>query len=188
MFVTCCAFDSASLPGPISGRNRVWRKTIIDAIRNDPEWKDGEYSRQPPSLRTANAIIYFMGSNPVLRQEQAPTLEKADTTLDAALATMMQTTDANDVLYQIGASWDYDPAPKLETIRVPLVAVNSADDLINHRSSLRLLRDQAMTRGKLVSRTDGSLGANPRGEPASDTQAQKEQCRRGLVIVDERSS
>ncbi len=121
----------ASLPVQISGRNRVWRKAIIDAIRNDPEWKGGEYTTQPPSLRTANALIYFMGSNPVLRQEQMPTLVKADVVLDAALDASMANTDANDVLYQIGASRDYDPAPDLEAIRAPLIAVNSADDLIN---------------------------------------------------------
>jgi homoserine O-acetyltransferase len=121
----------ASLPMQISGRNRVWRKTIIDAIRNDPAWQDGNYTTQPPSLRTAASIIYFMGSNPPLRQQAMPTLAKADETLDAYLATAMREQDANDVLYQVGASWDYDPNPALETIRVPLFAVNSADDLIN---------------------------------------------------------
>jgi homoserine O-acetyltransferase len=121
----------ASLPSQISGRNRVWRKAIIDAIRNDPEWKGGEYTTQPPSLRTANALIYFMGSNPTLRQEQMPTLPKADVVLNAALAAAIASTDANDLLYQISASRDYDPAPDLEAIRAPLIAVNSADDLIN---------------------------------------------------------
>jgi homoserine O-acetyltransferase/O-succinyltransferase len=121
----------ASLPSQISGRNRVWRKAIIDAIRNDPEWNGGNYTRQPPSLRTANALIYFMGGNPVLRQEQSPTLAKADEVLDAALSTAVANTDANDLLYQIGASWDYDPAPGLGKIRALLVAVNTADDLIN---------------------------------------------------------
>ena len=73
----------ASLPTQISGRNRVWRKTLIDAIRNDPAWNGGNYTTQPPSLRTAAALIFFMGSNPVLRQEQMPTLAKADEALDA---------------------------------------------------------------------------------------------------------
>jgi homoserine O-acetyltransferase len=121
----------ASLPSQISGRNRVWRKTIIDAIRNDPAWNGGNYTAQPPSLRTANSLIFFMGSNPLLRQEAMPTLAKADEVLDAALATSLANTDANDVLYQIGASWDYDPAPGLEKIRAPLIAINTADDIIN---------------------------------------------------------
>jgi homoserine O-acetyltransferase/O-succinyltransferase len=121
----------ASLPTQISGRNRVWRRTVIDAIRNDPAWNGGNYTTQPPSLRTAASITYFMGSNPILRQQLMPTLAKADETLDAAIASAMSSQDANDVLFQISASWDYDPGPALEKIRVPLIAVNSADDLIN---------------------------------------------------------
>ncbi len=121
----------ASLPTQISGRNRVWRKTLIDAIRNDPAWRGGDYTQQPPSLRTAASLIYFMGSNPVLRQAEMPTLAKADEVFEKSLASSMKTMDANDVLYQVSASWDYDPNPGLEKIRAPLLAVNSADDLIN---------------------------------------------------------
>jgi len=121
----------ASLPGQISGRNRVWRKTLIDAIRGDPAWNGGNYQSQPPSLRTAASIIYFMGSNPLLRQEQMPTLAQADQVLDDYLANSVKTMDANDVLYQVSASWDYDPGPGLEKIRAPLLAINFTDDLIN---------------------------------------------------------
>jgi homoserine O-acetyltransferase len=121
----------ASLPTQISGRNRVWRRIVIDAIRNDPEWMNGNYSKQPPSLRTAEEMLYLVASNPVLRQQAMPTLGKADATLDAAIAGPMKTADANDILYQIEASHDYDPGPNLEKIRAPLFAINSADDLIN---------------------------------------------------------
>jgi len=140
----------ASLPAQISGRNRVWRRTVIDAIRNDPAWAGGAYTTQPPSVRTAAALLFFMGSNPVLRQQEMPTLAKADEVLDQALAA--STADANDVLYQIGASWDYDPGPDLEKIRAPLTAVNSADDLINppelgilEREIRRVPRGEAFT-------------------------------------------
>jgi homoserine O-acetyltransferase len=121
----------ASLPVQIAGRNRVWRKTLIDAIRNDAAWQGGNYTTQPPSLATAASLIFFMGSNPILRQEQLPTLAKADEALGTATANALRDLDANDVLYQVSASWDYDPAPALERIRAPLIAVNSADDLIN---------------------------------------------------------
>src|SRR5437016_12986023 len=121
----------ASLPTQISGRNRVWRRIVIDAIRNDPEWKNGNYSKQPPSLRTAEEMLYFMGSNPILRQQQMPTLAESDSKLDLAIADWLKTDDANDLLYQIEASRDYNPGPDLEKIRAPLLAVNSADDLIN---------------------------------------------------------
>jgi homoserine O-acetyltransferase len=121
----------ASLPTQISGRNRAWRRTVIDAIRNDPAWNGGEYKAQPPSLRVAAEMLWFMSSNPVLRQKDAPTLAKADEVLDKFVNDYVKTSDANDVLYALEASHDYDPGPNLEKIRAPLLAINSADDLIN---------------------------------------------------------
>ena len=121
----------ASLPAQISGRNRVWRRLVIDAIRHDPEWRGGEYTAQPQALRTAQEMLFLMSSNPVLRQQDMPTLAQSDAVLDKSVAASMQTADANDMLYQLEASHDYDPAPALEKIKVPLFAVNSADDLIN---------------------------------------------------------
>ena len=121
----------ASLPTQISGRNRAWRRLVIDAIRNDPAWAAGEYKSQPPSLRTAAEMLWLMSSNPVLRQKDAPTLAKTDEVLDKFANELMKASDANDVLYALEASHDYDPAPDLEKIRAPLLAINSADDLIN---------------------------------------------------------
>ena len=121
----------ASLPTQISGRNRAWRRLVADAIRNDPAWNGGEYKTQPPSLRTAAEMLCFMSSNPVLRQKEAPTLAKTDEVLDKFVADYLKTSDANDVLYAIEASHDYDPGPSLEKIQAPLLAINSADDLIN---------------------------------------------------------
>jgi homoserine O-acetyltransferase len=121
----------ASVPSQISGRNRVWRRTIIDAIRGDPEWKGGDYTQEPPSLRTAAEVLFFMSSNPVWRQREMPTLAKADAVLDAYVANTVKTTDANDLMYAVSASRDYDPAPGLEKIKAHLLAVNTADDLIN---------------------------------------------------------
>jgi homoserine O-acetyltransferase/O-succinyltransferase len=123
----------ASLPTQISGRNRAWRRMIIEAIRNDPDWRGGDYATQPPSLRTAIEMLWFMSSNPVLRQKEAPTLAKTDESLDKFVAEYLKMDDANDVLYAIEASHDYDPGPNLEKIRAPLLAINSADDLINPR-------------------------------------------------------
>src|SRR5882724_8286256 len=124
----------ASLPTQISGRNRAWRRIIIDAIRNDPAWNGGEYpaaAGQPPSLRTAAEMLWFMSSNPVLRQKEAPTLAKTDEVLDKFVEQIVKTDDANDVLYALEASHDYDPGPNLEKIKAPLLAINSADDQIN---------------------------------------------------------
>ena len=121
----------ASLPTQISGRNRAWRRVVIDSIRGDPAWNSGEYKTQPPSLRTAAEMLWFMSSNPLLRQKEASNLAKTDDVLDKFVAEHLKTDDANDVLYALEASHDYDPGPALEKIRAPLLAINSADDLIN---------------------------------------------------------
>jgi homoserine O-acetyltransferase len=121
----------ASLPTQISGRNRTWRRIIIDAIRGDPAWNGGEYKTQPPSLRTAAEMLWLMSSNPLVRQKEAPNLAKTDEVLDKFVVDIVRTDDANDVLYALEASRDYDPGPGLEKIRAPLLAINSADDHIN---------------------------------------------------------
>jgi homoserine O-acetyltransferase len=121
----------ASLPTQISGRNRAFRRIIIDAIRNDPGWQGGEYTIQPRGLRTAIEMLFLVGQNNLIRQHDMPTLKEADAVLDKYVADQMKTTDANDLLYAVESSWDYDPGPGLEKIRAPLLAVNSADDLIN---------------------------------------------------------
>jgi len=121
----------ASLPTQISGRNRAWRRMIIDAIRNDPDWHGGDYAAQPPRLRTAAEMLCFMSNHRALRQKEAPTLAKTDEVLDKFVDGIVKADDANDVLYALEASCDYDPGPNLEKIRAPLLAINSADDLIN---------------------------------------------------------
>ncbi len=151
----------ASLPSQISGRNRAWRRVIADAIRNDPAWDHGEYHAQPPSLRTAAEMLFFMSNNPVERQKEAPTREVADRVLDDYVARLVKTSDANDVLYAIESSADYDPAPGLERIKAPLVAINFEDDLINPPELGILEREIGrVKRGKavLVPRSDRTRG------------------------------
>lgn len=121
----------ASLPTQIAGRNRVWRRVAIDAIRHDPEWQGGDYTAQPQSLRTVAEMLFLVSDNPVRRQRASPTLARADQTLDAYVANYIRTNDANDMLYALSASRDYDPGPMLDRIVAPLLAVNFADDLIN---------------------------------------------------------
>jgi homoserine O-acetyltransferase/O-succinyltransferase len=120
-----------SLPAEIAGRNRMQRKMVLDAIQGDPEWKQGEYTRQPRSLTTASYVLIFMTSSPLQWQKEAPTREKAEAMLDTFVQRYTTTLDANDLLYQFDASRDYDPAPHLAKIRAPLYAINSADDQVN---------------------------------------------------------
>jgi homoserine O-acetyltransferase len=120
-----------ALPTQIAGRNRVWRRMVSDAIRADPEWRGGNYTKQPQSLRLAAQMMFFMSSSPALRQNAAPTQAQADETLDAFVESYLEIGDANDVLYAIEASSDYDPGPGLERIKAALLAFNTEDDLIN---------------------------------------------------------
>lgn len=141
----------ASLPTQIAGRNRLWRRVVIDAIRNDPAWQGGQYAKQPPSLRTASEMLMLMSSNPMLRQQQLPTLAAVDTAIAATVASAEKNSDANDTLYALEASRDYDPSTGLEKIKAPLLAINSADDLINP-PELGLLEQEIkrVPRGKAI--------------------------------------
>ena len=121
----------ASLPVQIAGRNRTMRRMVIDSIRNDPDWNNGEYKSQPRGLTAAVYTLLFMTSSPLQWQKQAPTREAADRFFDNLVNGQLRRADANDMLYAFDASRDYDPAPKLETIRAPLLAINSADDQVN---------------------------------------------------------
>ena len=121
----------ASLPVQIAGRNRMTRRMVIDSIRNDPEWKMGEYKTQPRGLTSAIYTLIFMTSAPLYWQQQAPTLQEADKMFDDLVKLRLGRTDANDMLYQFDASRDYDPSTQLEAIKAPLVAINSADDQVN---------------------------------------------------------
>ncbi len=121
----------ASVPVQIAGRNRMMRRMIIDDIRSDPEWNNGEYTRQPRGLAAAIQILLLMGSSPLQWHKAAPTRDDADRFLAEQMRSRLATTDANDMLYQFEASRDYDPAPALERIAAPLLAINSVDDLIN---------------------------------------------------------
>ena len=122
----------ACLPVQIAGRNRIWRKMVIDAIRRDPQWKGGEYSAEPQqALRTALDLLMLAGSAPLYWQKTYPTRDAADKELDDYFKARFAALDANDLLYQVNASRNYDPSPQLEKIIAPVLFINSADDFIN---------------------------------------------------------
>jgi homoserine O-acetyltransferase len=122
----------ACLPVHIAGRNRVWRELIMQAIRNDPQWLDGEYQSEPlGALRTAAGLLMIAGSAPIQMQLALPTRDAADKFVEEFMQREMQNLDANDLLYQVDASRDYDPSSGLDKITAPLTQINSADDFIN---------------------------------------------------------
>ena len=108
----------ASNPTQIAGRNRVWRKMMIDDL------KAGQ-------LTPAVQILLLVGSAPLQWQKSAPTRDDADRWIAEQLKTRVSTTDADDLLYAMESSRNYDPSPDLERIAAPLLAINSADDFIN---------------------------------------------------------
>jgi homoserine O-acetyltransferase len=118
----------ASQPTAMASRNWMMRRLIIDSIRNDPDWKGGDYTTQPKAFRTA-AVFFNLGTNggTLALQKMAPTREAADKLLDQRLAALTNA-DANDYLYQWESSGDYDPSPGLARIKAAVLAINAADD------------------------------------------------------------
>jgi homoserine O-acetyltransferase len=122
----------ACLPVEIAGRNRMMRYMAIDAIKRDPAWNHGDYTAEPArGLRTANEMILIMGSSPLRMQKAYPTRAAAEQYVDAFLDRAGARTDANDFIYIVNASRDYDPSANLESITTPVLWINSADDFIN---------------------------------------------------------
>jgi len=122
----------ACLPTQIAGRNRMWRKMVIDGIENDPAWQGGEYKTEPQAgLRTAADFLILASTTPLVSQKAYPTRDAVDAFLKDAVAKDLASLDANDLVYQVAASRNYDPSPKLAGIKAPVMWVNSADDFIN---------------------------------------------------------
>jgi homoserine O-acetyltransferase len=122
----------ACLPVQIAGRNRMMRYMAIQAIKLDPAWMDGEYKTEPVAgLRNANEMLLVMGSSPLQMQKEAATRELAERYVDRYLERTMASTDANNMIFYVNASRNYDPSPNLERITAPVLWINSADDYIN---------------------------------------------------------
>jgi homoserine O-acetyltransferase/O-succinyltransferase len=126
------AMPLACLPVPIAGRNRLWRDLIMDSIRTDPQWLQGEYRGEPMgALRAAAGFLLIAGSAPIQMQIALPTRAAADEFLKVYMDRKIADLDANDLLYQVNAARDYDPSGALDKISAPVMWINSADDFIN---------------------------------------------------------
>ncbi|HEY7879103.1 MAG TPA: alpha/beta fold hydrolase [Gemmatimonadaceae bacterium] len=121
----------ASLPGAMSGRNRMMRRMMKDDITGDPDYNGGDYTTQPRGLAAALQLMFMMTSSPRQLQKQAPTTAAADAYIERWQQRVFEHEDANDYLYAFEASRDYDPSPHLDRIVAPLIAINSADDQVN---------------------------------------------------------
>jgi homoserine O-acetyltransferase len=150
-----------TLPVQIAGQNRMWRRVLIDAVRNDPAWKNGEYTSPPPGMVSACQILFIMVRSRLWLQTQAPTTVAADQMLDKAVQGMLAQFDANDFLYQFESMRDYNPWPDLEKIQARVLAINFADDQesppelgILESAMKRIKRGQAV----IIPASDKTLG------------------------------
>jgi homoserine O-acetyltransferase len=142
----------ACLPTQIAGRNRMWRKMSMDAIRADPAWKGGDYAEQPTAgLRTAIVMTLIAGSAPIPMQTSYATRDAADAYVAQRIEADLKGADANDRIYQLDSSRNYDPSANLERIAAPVMWINSADDFINP-PDLRIAEKMAprLKRGRFV--------------------------------------
>jgi homoserine O-acetyltransferase len=122
----------ACLPVRIVGHNRMWRRAAIEGLKADPAWRGGNYAGPPvQGLRTAVSLLQVAGFAPLYLQKAYPTAAAADAYITERIAKDIPTRDANDLIYQLEASSDYDPSAALERISVPMTWVNSSDDFIN---------------------------------------------------------
>jgi homoserine O-acetyltransferase len=118
----------ASQPTAMASRNWMLRRMMLETIRNDPDYNNGNYVTQPRSLKyAANFYATATAGGTLNYQRQAPTRELADKIVDARLAAPVAA-DANDFLWAWNSSFDYDPAAGLEKISAWVLAINSADD------------------------------------------------------------
>ncbi len=122
----------ACLPTEIAGRNRIMRYLAIENIKRDPAWNNGNYTSEPmEGIRTANELLFVMGAAPLVLQKAAPTREAAEKYIDNYLDRVDAHTDANNFIYYVDSSRNYNPEPHLDRITVPVMYINSADDFIN---------------------------------------------------------
>jgi homoserine O-acetyltransferase len=122
-------------PIEIAGLNRMWRQLAINGIKSDPTWRNGSYNAQPSlGLRTAQSLLFVAGAAPLHYQAQYPTRQAAGTFAEERVSTALPALDANDLIYQLESSRNYNPWPKLEAITAPVMWINSADDFINPRN------------------------------------------------------
>jgi homoserine O-acetyltransferase len=122
----------ACQPVELAGRNRMWRYMAMQDIKNDPAWKNGDYTTPPTEgLRGASDLLVIAGGAPLQLQKNYPTRAQVEAYVDKIIAADIAHTDANDFLYYVNASRNYNPAPKLSTITAQVLWINSADDFIN---------------------------------------------------------
>lgn len=159
----------SGLPVETGGRNRLWRHAVVEAIRHDPEWKNGNYEQQPELLAHILPLANIVTGNPVRQYEKYPTRATADAWYERTAKNFYEHLDTNDVLYRLDASSDYNPAPDLERINAKLLLILFDDDQVNSPEFAALDRQMPRVKnGKYVIVPTGTEG---NGEGVDNTNA-----------------
>ena len=149
-------------PVEIAGLNRMWRQLAINGIEADPAWQGGNYTTEPMTgLRAAENLLFVAGAAPLLYQAQYPTRVAASAYAEERVANALKPLDANDLIYQLDSSRNYNPWPNLERIKAPLTWINSADDFINPRNfsySAEALKRMPKARFRLIPEASDTHG------------------------------
>jgi len=149
-------------PVEIAGLNRMWRQLAINGIEADPAWQGGAYKSEPlTGLRAAENLLFVAGSAPLYYQAQYPARAAASAYAEDRVASGIKELDANDLIYQLDSSRNYNPWPKLEAIAAPVMWINSADDFINARNlpvPARALKRMPTARFRLIPETAETRG------------------------------
>ena len=149
-------------PVEIAGLNRMWRQLAVTSVKSDPKWENGNYRAQPmEGLRAAQNLLFVAGAAPLYYQAQYPTREAASAFAERQVANALSSLDANDLIYQLDSSRNYNPWPKLERITAPVMWINSADDFINPRNlpfPREALRRMPNARFRLIPETPETRG------------------------------
>ena len=125
------AVPLACAPTPLVGRNRMIRTAIMDALRTDPDYNGGEYTKPLKGMEAAQGYLWVMGTAPLNNHKQAPTRDSADASIRRTIANGASRTDPNNMIWYFDASRDYDPSKHLDAIKAPILHINSADDFVN---------------------------------------------------------
>jgi homoserine O-acetyltransferase len=149
-------------PVEIAGLNRMWRQLAINGIEADPAWNGGNYGAEPMTgLRAAQNLLFVAGSAPLYYQAHYPTRVAASQFAETSVSNALKSLDANDLIYQLDSSRNYNPWPNLERIKVPLTWINSADDFINPRNlpvPAEALKRMPTARFRLIPETSETHG------------------------------
>lgn len=149
-------------PIALAGLNRMWRQLLIDGIKSDPAWAGGDYKSEPEQgLRTAESLLFIAGAAPLNYQKLYPERDRAAAFASAKVTQAIKTLDADDLIYQVDASRNYDPWPKLEAVTAPMTWINSADDFINPRNfdyPQKAVKRMPNARFRLISETADTHG------------------------------